>query len=74
MDQRTKESLKVIVDAAKKTPDGFVMSVELPVKNSDERKVACTELEREGYISKVDVHGQKYIQCQVEPAAYEAVK
>lgn len=74
MDKKTMESLKLIVDAARKTEDGYVVYVELPVKNSDERKVICDELESCGYISKVEPYGRKYIRCQVEQAAYEAVE
>lgn len=74
MDKKTMESLKLIVDAARKTEDGYVVCVELPVKNSDERKAICDELESCGYISKVEPYGRKYIRCQVEQTAYEAVE
>ena len=74
MDKKTMEALKLIVDAARRTKDGYVMCVELPIKNSDERKTICDELESCGYISKVEPFGRKYIRCQVEQAAYEAVE
>lgn len=74
MDKKTMEVLKAIVEAARPTEDGYAIYVELPVKNSDERKAICDKLERYGYISKVEACGQKNIQCQVERAAYEAVE
>lgn len=74
MDKKTMEVLKAIVEAARPTKDGYAIYIELPVKNSDERKAICDKLESCGYISKVEPFGRKYIRCQVEQAAYEAVE
>ena len=69
MSEKAKAALKVIADAAKKTSDGFVVSVSLPVSSSDEREEVCKELITLGCISHVSYHGRKKVQCQLEQNA-----
>jgi len=74
MSEQAKEALRVIVEAAERTEDGYVMQVEIPARDSDERRRICTELTARGCISSVDPYGRNYIRCQVEPIAYSYLK
>lgn len=58
-----------IVDAALNTKDNYVIKVELPVLSQDERNDVSYSLAGHGYISQLNLMGQKYIGCQVEEKA-----
>lgn len=70
MSEKAREALKDIVKEAERTEDGYVMRVEIPARDSDERKEIYTELMAYGCISSVEPFGRNYIRCQVEPIAY----
>ena len=70
MSEKAREALKNIVRAAERTEDGYVMQVEIPARDSDERRRICTELTARGCISSVEPYGRNYIRCQVERIAY----
>ncbi len=55
--------LRNLYDMAIRTTDMFVLSYELEEKS---HKEICKDLEKWGYISKLDFHGHKKVQCKVE--------
>ncbi len=61
--------LFIIWEAAKKTNNGYVFSVDIGLRCEDRINV-CNYLENGGYISKVDYHGQSQIRCQLEMKGY----
>lgn len=63
--------LLVIVEAAMKTEDLYVLHVELPVTSLDVRNSVVHSLENKGYISHLNIMGQTAIGCQVEEKALE---
>ena len=70
MSEKAKRALKVIVEAAGRAGDELVMSVEIPVENSDERREVCEELVRYGCIRSVVYLGWNRVQCRITPIAF----
>ena len=69
MSIKEQQCLLAIVDAAIKTPDNFVVRVELPVDSQDERNKIAHSLKQQGYISRLNPMGQNALGCQVEDKA-----
>lgn len=66
MSSKALEALKIIVDKAIQTKDGYVVSCELNVKHQDELEEIGNELKRTGCISRVEYFGWNKIRCQVD--------
>ncbi len=62
--------LKIIYDAARNTPDNYVISVNIGI-HGDERINVCDRLVNCGFISNVNYIGKDKIQCQVSSKTFD---
>lgn len=64
MDENSRQILSKIYQAARRTNDGFVISVDIGVRG-EERERICQNLTNYGYITKLQYLGKDKIQCQI---------
>ena len=69
MSVKEQQCLLIIVEAAIGTPDNYVVRVNLPVDSQGERNEIAHSLEKQGYISRLNLMGQHALGCQVEDKA-----